>query len=335
MCELTVVSGRVCAELTSLKNTSALSVAFSARGDRVAYASADGTVNLYSSNLKNPSSEEATELRASAPAFQPSGAPVAASPARRPATAPGRVDRSSNDDGPVGKADLDELKRMPKPPLAIKLVGDAVCILFGFSPSWNKFKELVAKPSFLKEIREFDQFSIPPATVWKLQDAELLTMPEFQPDEIRRVSCAAHSLCKWVHSVAAAATGYTPTRQQRHASRMSRQQNNAAATAEPGAASVSTRSPLPSPKPQPSRPTSRSRIGGRILHASAGSGGYNNRIGGAGATPLSSPVKMRGDPALFGLGMNDIRELKCLNNPPAAVSAQTAPPACGPASTHE
>jgi hypothetical protein len=181
---------------------------------------------------------------------------------------------------------------MKNPPVSVKLVGDAVCILLGHAPSWSKFKELIMTPSFLEDILEFDQLSISPTTVWKLQDAELLTMPEFQPEEIRKVSRAAHGLCVWVHKMAAAATGYTPTRQQRHVSRIPRP------------------SPLPSPKPQPSRPTSRSAA--RLEQ--------KDRVGGARDAPLSSPVKVRGDPALFGLGMDDIRELKCLGSPPQAVS---------------
>ena len=52
---LDLKEGRVCSELTSLRNSAALSVAFSERGDRVAYASADGSVRLYSSNLASRS----------------------------------------------------------------------------------------------------------------------------------------------------------------------------------------------------------------------------------------------------------------------------------------
>lgn len=185
---------------------------------------------------------------------------------------------------------------MVNPPVSVKLVGDAVCILLGHAPSWSKFHKLLSTPGFLKDLREFDQLSISPTTVWKLQDAELLTMPEFQPDEISKVSRAAHGLCVWVHQMAAAATGYTPTRQQRHVSRIARP------------------SPLPSPKPQPSRPTSRSAARLEQKH----------QVDGAHDAPLSSPVKMRGDPALFGLGMDDIRELKCLASPPVAVSVTSS-----------
>eukprot|EP01043_Picozoa_sp_COSAG02_P064125 COSAG02_NODE_9282_length_2268_cov_1.392808_2_plen_283_part_00 len=253
-------------------------------------------MSLYSSNLTKPTAEAVTGLRASAPAFQPSdnAAPTASTTprkARRPATAPSRIGRNSTS-GPVTKKDLDEIKSMVNPPVSVKLVGDAVCILLGHAPSWSKFQKLLGSPSFLKALLEFDQLSISPTTVWKLQDAELLTMPEFQPDEISKVSRAAHGLCVWVHQMAAAATGYTPTRQQRHVSR----------TARP--------SPLPSPKPQPSRPTSRSAA--RLEQ--------KDRVGGARDAPLSSPVKVRGDPALFGLGMDDIRELKGLSSPPASVS---------------
>ena len=164
-------------------------------------------------------------------------------------------------------------------------------------------------------------------------------MPEFQPAAIARVSKAAKGLCIWVHQMAAAATGYTPKRQQRHNSRRPKsaaagEATAAAATAGEedaaeteaagGAAAESTKqSPLPSPKPQPSRPTS-SRIGGRIARAATAD---ENRIGGGGggggaSAPLSSPVKVRGDPTLFGLSRDQLREVKSMHKPPALVSTQ-------------
>jgi hypothetical protein len=165
-------------------------------------------------------------------------------------------------------------------------------------------------------------------------------MPEFQPAAIARVSKAAKGLCIWVHQMAAAATGYTPKRQQRHNSRRPKSaaageataaaatagEEDAAAGTEAagGAAAESTKqSPLPSPKPQPSRPTS-SRIGGRIARAATAD---ENRIGGGGggggaSAPLSSPVKVRGDPTLFGLSRDQLREVKSMHKPPALVSTQ-------------
>ena len=86
-------------------------------------------------------------------------------------------------------------------------------------PSWSNFQKLICGHTFLKNLRDFDQYSIPPTTLWKLQDAELLTMPEFQPEAIGKCSKAGKGLCEWVHKMAAAATGYTPTRQARHAPR--------------------------------------------------------------------------------------------------------------------
>jgi hypothetical protein len=167
-------------------------------------------------------------------------------------------------------------------------------------------------------------------------------MPEFQPAAIARVSKAAKGLCIWVHQMAAAATGYTPKRQQRHNSRRPKSaaageataaaatagEEDAAAGTEAagGAAAESTKqSPLPSPKPQPSRPTS-SRIGGRIARAATAD---ENRIGGGGggggaSAPLSSPVKVRGDPTLFGLSRDQLREVKSMHKPPALVSTHSA-----------
>jgi WD40 repeat protein len=54
VCLLDLKEGRVCAELTTLQNTRSLGVTISSRGDRLASASADGTVRLYSTNLTPP-----------------------------------------------------------------------------------------------------------------------------------------------------------------------------------------------------------------------------------------------------------------------------------------
>ena len=58
---------------------------------------------------------------------------------------------------------------MKAPPMAVCLVGDALCILFGRAPSWDNFKGLLLSPTFIKDLAEFDQLSIPPQTLWKLQ----------------------------------------------------------------------------------------------------------------------------------------------------------------------
>ena len=58
---------------------------------------------------------------------------------------------------------------MKAPPMAVCLVGDALCILCGRAPSWDNFKGLLLSPTFIKDLAEFDQLSIPPQTLWKLQ----------------------------------------------------------------------------------------------------------------------------------------------------------------------
>ena len=83
--------------MTNLKNTAALSVAFSEQGDSLAYASADGSISVYSNSIGNAAAGDtgaaAASLRASAPAFKPASTPPPA--ARRPMTAPGRIVPSS------------------------------------------------------------------------------------------------------------------------------------------------------------------------------------------------------------------------------------------------
>ena len=177
--------GRVVAQHTTLRNTPTLGVAFSDDGEKLATASADGTVRLYRSGIGGDGEQRAPS-------------PPKPSRVRRPATAPS-PGRSSSAASVLNKGDITELKSLGAPPLSVKLVGDAVCILLGKAPSFKTFKSLLADSKFLQTLRDYDKAS--PDTVRKLHDAGLMSMPEFQPDAIGKVSKAAKSLCMWVHEV--------------------------------------------------------------------------------------------------------------------------------------
>ena len=80
--------------------------------------------------------------------------------------------------------------------MAVCLVGDALCILCGRAPSWDNFKGLLLSPTFIKDLTEFDQLSIPPQTLWKLQvraAAAAASQPASQP------SLALARVCACVH----------------------------------------------------------------------------------------------------------------------------------------
>ena len=97
------------------------------------------------------------------------------------------------------KSDISEVKSMLKPPDAVVMVMEAVCILLGEKADWETAKKVMANAQFLKILKDFDKDNISPKTVQKLQ--KYVTKPNFTEDAMKKVSIAATSLCLWVKAM--------------------------------------------------------------------------------------------------------------------------------------
>ena len=106
-----------------------------------------------------------------------------------------------------------EIKAMKSPPKGVKLVMEAVCIMFDLKPErvtsddgktktndyWKAAQKLLADMRFLQNCFEYDKDNIRPDVVAAI--APFITSADFDPKVIEKVSRAANGLCKWVRAL--------------------------------------------------------------------------------------------------------------------------------------
>ncbi|KAJ3068699.1 Dynein heavy chain 6, axonemal [Podochytrium sp. JEL0797] len=96
----------------------------------------------------------------------------------------------------LDKKDIAELKVFAKPPDAVLMVMEAICILFKMKPDWENSKKLLGDPQFMKKMSEYDKDNIPEAIQKKVR--KYTENPTFTPEAIERVSKACKSIGMWV-----------------------------------------------------------------------------------------------------------------------------------------
>ena len=111
----------------------------------------------------------------------------------------------------IKPSDIVIVKSMNNPPVGVKVVMAAVCILKMIPPErvndpndptkkildyWIPSKKLLGDMNFLKELIAFDKDNLNQGAVQKIKK-EYLTNPEFEPSKVSKASSAAEGLCKW------------------------------------------------------------------------------------------------------------------------------------------
>ncbi|KAH8051544.1 1-aminocyclopropane-1-carboxylate synthase [Aureococcus anophagefferens] len=115
----------------------------------------------------------------------------------------------------LSKGDIVEIKAMKKPPDAVKLVMEAVCLMMAVKPDkikdpnggnkkiddyWGPAqKNLLGDPRFLQHLMEYDRDNMAPAMVEKV--ITYTTKEQFQVDVVKKASIAAAGLCRWVSAM--------------------------------------------------------------------------------------------------------------------------------------
>ncbi|KAL3693679.1 hypothetical protein R1sor_007330 [Riccia sorocarpa] len=109
------------------------------------------------------------------------------------------------------KNDISELKGMKSPPLPVRIVMEAVCIMKNIKPTrmkdpsgsgkmiddyWESSKKMLADADFLKSLREYDKDNIAPSIIVKVRP--YIENPDMDPLKIQAVSKAAYGLCCWI-----------------------------------------------------------------------------------------------------------------------------------------
>ncbi|OWZ16518.1 Dynein heavy chain [Phytophthora megakarya] len=99
----------------------------------------------------------------------------------------------------LDKKDITEVKGFVKPPQAVQVVMEAVCIMLGEKADWDNSKRILSRNTFMSELKEYDKDSISPTILKKIR--KYIENPDFAVEEVRKVSHAAMSLCMWVHAI--------------------------------------------------------------------------------------------------------------------------------------
>ena len=112
------------------------------------------------------------------------------------------------------KSDIVEVKSMGKPPEAVKLVLETVCIMMDIKPDkvtaengrdkvndyWTPAKKhLLSDPKLVGRLLKYDKDNIPEETVKQLQP--YIDQPDFTPETVQKSSYAASGLCRWVRAI--------------------------------------------------------------------------------------------------------------------------------------
>lgn len=111
------------------------------------------------------------------------------------------------------KVDVQELRCLSSPPVAVKLTMQALCLLFQVRPvrvrdESSRFREdywpvavhhLLCNQKLLQEMLCFDKDHIPAVVIKRL--SHLLENDDLEPERVRKCSTFCHAACVWVRSV--------------------------------------------------------------------------------------------------------------------------------------
>uniref|UniRef100_A0A8V1A4F4 Dynein axonemal heavy chain 1 n=1 Tax=Gallus gallus TaxID=9031 RepID=A0A8V1A4F4_CHICK len=112
------------------------------------------------------------------------------------------------------KSDVTEVRAMQRPPLGVKMVIEAVCIMKEVKPKkvlgeklgtkvddyWEPGRGLLQDPGkFLDSLFKYDKDNIPDTVIKAIQP--YIDSKEFQPAAISKVSKACTSICQWVRAM--------------------------------------------------------------------------------------------------------------------------------------
>lgn len=114
-------------------------------------------------------------------------------------------------------ADLSAVRTMKSPPVTVKIVMEAVCILKEVKTDkmsastdeyWTASKKLLADPvKFMESILTFDKDAISEATAARLQN-KIIANDAFDPEKVKLVSLACELLSRWIIAVAGYDTAF-------------------------------------------------------------------------------------------------------------------------------
>jgi dynein heavy chain len=109
------------------------------------------------------------------------------------------------------KKDIDEVRNLQKPPMGVRLVCEAVCVMLEIKaaripdpedPSrrimdyWGPSQKMLNDPDFINRLKDYDKDNIPPRVMKELRKT-YIPNEAFTPERAAKASKAAEGLCKW------------------------------------------------------------------------------------------------------------------------------------------
>ena len=99
----------------------------------------------------------------------------------------------------IDKGEIAEMRGFKQVPELVLNVLEAVCILLGVKPDWQTAKNLLAEPSLIQQLIDYDKDNVSDAVLKRIR--RYIENPKFVPDEVAKVSRACCSLCMWVRAI--------------------------------------------------------------------------------------------------------------------------------------
>lgn len=100
----------------------------------------------------------------------------------------------------LNRNDIAEIKQNNKPHPLVLFTLECVNILLSEKSDWQSIKSVLADPSFLSRLQNYDVYSIP-LKVEKAIKSKLAENPDYVPKEVKSVNLACKSMCEWVLGV--------------------------------------------------------------------------------------------------------------------------------------
>ena len=103
----------------------------------------------------------------------------------------------------IDKKDISELKNFTSPPEMVGVVMNALCLLMfkdKKKENWDDAKKMLSDINFLKNLLEYDADSIPEKILERLRK-EYISRPNFNEDDMLKVSKACATILNWVIAV--------------------------------------------------------------------------------------------------------------------------------------
>ncbi|CAM9250530.1 unnamed protein product [Sphacelaria rigidula] len=115
----------------------------------------------------------------------------------------------------IKQSETNEVKILAKPPMGVKVVCEAVCVMLGIKPVrvpdpedpskrimdfWGPSQKMLGDPEFIIQLKGYDKDNIPAKTMAEIRK-KYVTDPRFTPEAAEKASKAAAGLCKWVYAM--------------------------------------------------------------------------------------------------------------------------------------